>query len=76
MRQAVLDAGATSAAPCSKRPAGRRDVTADPRYGHVAPKTIALTLPRSPPASFVLDPSANLPVGLADEPRTNGSAGG
>jgi hypothetical protein len=76
VEQAVLNAGSTSANTLLEAASRTARVTADPRYGNVSPKTIALTLPRSPPASFVLDPSANLPVGLADEPRTNGSGGG
>ena len=59
VRDALLVKGETRTSTLLRVATGRKDATADPRYGRVLPGTILLALPKSPPAHSMLSPLAN-----------------
>lgn len=74
--QALLAAGSARTTALLDRANRRADVTADPRYGRVRPKTVTLAAPPSPPSGVVLNPTANLPSTAASGSSARSSRSG
>lgn len=76
---ALLDAGSRRTDALLASANRRATVTADPRYGQVRPRTVALGAPASPPPATLVNPTANLPStpssGRAATPSTSPSGG-
>ncbi|HEX3947139.1 MAG TPA: hypothetical protein VHW47_05515, partial [Acidimicrobiales bacterium] len=71
VENAVLNAGSARTSVLIQAADRRAQVTADPRYGRVAPKTVALRPAKSPAPAFVLNPTVN----LASSPKSQVSSG-
>lgn|GEM_PF-886204 len=62
---AILEAGSARTSALIRAANREAAVTADLRYGRVAPETTSLLPPKSPPAAAVLNPPANQPAAAA-----------
>ena len=71
VENSVLNAGSARTTALLQAANRRAQVTADPRYGRVAPGSVALLLPKSPASTDLLNPNANLPA----PPASAGSSG-
>ncbi len=59
VQEALLVAGEGKTSVLLRAATGRKQATADPRYGRVVPGTTLLALPKSPPADTMLSAAAN-----------------
>jgi len=72
--QALLSAGSAKAGVVLEVANRRAHVTADPQYGRVRPRTVAIDPPASLPKAFVPYPKASLPA--AQETKSSAPASG